>query len=104
MAADSPADTALPLTESLKRTAQAFKASLSVTEEDICKIECDTRQQQNSSLWYKVQRYRLTASIFVTILQRKPDTPSDSLVLRILQSNNLHHQQLNGAKIMNQLQ
>ena len=83
--ADPPADTALPSIESLKKTVQAFKASLSVTEESIRKIERDTREQQTSALWYEVRRYRLTASMFGTILHRKPDTPPDSLVLRILQ-------------------
>ena len=82
---DSPVDTALPSIESLKNMVQSFKASLSVTEDRIRKIERDTREQQNNSLWYEVRRNRLTASLFGTILQRKPDTPSDSLVLRILQ-------------------
>ena len=81
----SPADTNMPSIESLKRTVEAFKSSLKVSEEAIRKIENETREQRASSLWYEARRYRLTASIFGTVLQRKPDTPPDSLVLRILQ-------------------
>ena len=44
-----------------------------------------TRDQRNSLLWYNVRCYRITASVFGTVLQRKLDTPPDSLVLRILQ-------------------
>ena len=76
---------ALPNTATLLNTIQAFKDSLHLSDEDIRKIEHDTRDQRNSPLWYKVRRYRITASVFGTILQRKPDTPPDSLVLRILQ-------------------
>ena len=76
---------ALPNTATLLNTIQAFKDSLHLSDEDIRKIEHDTRDQRNSPLWYKVRRYRITASVFGTILQRKPDIPPDSLVLRILQ-------------------
>ena len=56
-----------------------------LTEEAIRKIENGTREQRASSSWYEVRRYHLTASMFGTVLERKPDTPPDSLVLRILQ-------------------
>ena len=56
-----------------------------MTEEEIRKVEHDTRQQKNSSLWYEMRYYRLTASFFGSILQRRSDTPPDSLVLKILQ-------------------
>lgn len=49
--------TALPSIESLKKTVEAFKASLSMTEESIHKIGHDTREQQTSSLWYEVHHY-----------------------------------------------
>ena len=48
-------------------------------------IEQNTRGQRNSSLWYSVRRYRITASRFGEIVRRKPDTPPDVLVLSILQ-------------------
>ncbi len=64
---------------------EAFKASVTVSEEDIRKIECDTKQQRNSPSWYEARRYRITSSIFGIVLRRRPDTPPDSLVLRILQ-------------------
>ena len=58
--ADSPVDTKLSSTESLKQTLQAFKSSLSITEGKIHKIKHDKRQK-NLSLWYEMQRYHLTA-------------------------------------------
>ena len=84
----SPVDTRMPSVQSLKQTVEAFKSSLMINEEGICKIENATREQQASSLWYEARRYRLTASMFGTILRRKPDTPPDNLVLRILQPKN----------------
>ena len=83
--ADSPADTTLPSTDSLKQTIEAFKSSLSLNEEITCKIERDTRQQKNSTLWFEMRCYHLTASLFGNVPQRRPDTPPDSLVLKILQ-------------------
>ena len=80
-------DTKLPSTGSLKQTIEAFKSSLSMTEEEIRKLKHDIRQQKNSSLWYEMQRYCLTASLFGSILQRRSDTPPDSLVLKIFQPN-----------------
>lgn len=76
---------ALPDTAALHNTIQAFKDSLRVSDENIRKIEHKTREQRTSPLWYHVRRYRITASLFGTVLQRKPDTPPDNLVLRILQ-------------------
>jgi len=69
---------------------EAFKSSLMLTEEAIRKIENGTREQRASSSWYEVRRYHLTASMFGTVLERKPDTPPDNLVLRILQPKTLH--------------
>ena len=80
---ECPVDTALPSTESLKRTVESFKSSLSLTEEKIRKIGHDTRQQ-NSSMRYEVWRYCLMASIFGSVLHWRSDTPPDNLVLRIL--------------------
>ena len=45
----SPADTNMPSIESLKRTVEAFKSSLKVSEEAIRKIENETREQRASS-------------------------------------------------------
>lgn len=44
-----------------------------------------TREQQAFSSWYEARHYCLTASTFRTVLHRKPDTPPDNLVLKILQ-------------------
>ena len=42
-----------------------------------------------SSFWFSVRRYRITASNFGYILSRKVNTPPDSLVLRLIQPNNI---------------
>ena len=46
-------------------------------------------KQQFSSLWYDVRKYRLTASNFGEVFNRKPDTPPDALVLRLLQQHQI---------------
>lgn len=46
-------------------------------------IEQSTRDQSQSSLWYSVRRYRITASHFGDVYRRLPTTPPQSLVLRI---------------------
>ena len=78
----------IPDSSSLGTTISAFKESLNVTEFDARYIERDTREQRNSSLWFSVRRYKITASIFGAILSRKESTPPDNLVLRILQPKN----------------
>ena len=61
-----------------------FKQSLQLPLE--IDIEQHTRNQSHSSLWYSVRRYRLTASYFGQISQRRP-TSAHSLVLRILSTS-----------------
>ena len=75
----------LPDTASLLYTVAAFKSSLKISEDHARHIEQNTRQQRNSVLWHSVHRYCITASIFGSVLSRRPNTPSDSLVLRIIQ-------------------
>ena len=41
-----------------------------------------------SPLWFSVRRYRITASLFGSVLSRRPETLPDSLVLRIIQPKN----------------
>ena len=69
----------------LKCTIAAFKSSLQVSEDQARRMEQNTRKQRQSSLWYSVRRYRITSSIFGSILSRRDSTPPDSLVLRIIQ-------------------
>ena len=47
-------------------------------------MERDTRDQRMSSTWFAIRRYRLTASMFGDVISRRPETPPDKLVLRIL--------------------
>ena len=85
---DTPAATApskVPDTSHLNDTITAFMESLQISEENTREIERDTREQYNSSLWFSVRCYRVTSSLFGAVLQRREDTPPDSLVLRILQ-------------------
>ena len=75
----------IPDTSSLEATISAFKESLSITEFDARCIERETREQRNSSLWFSVRHYKITASIFGAVLSCKESTPPNNLVLRILQ-------------------
>ena len=81
----SESDPVLPDVRALRETVEALKTSLAMSEEAIRKLERDTKQQRNSTLWHDVRRYRVTASLFGAVLHRKSDTPPNSLVLRILQ-------------------
>ena len=77
----TPEQPSLPI---LKATVAAFKESLSMSEEQIDKLEHETRNQRQSSTWFSARRYRLTSSLFGDILHRQNDTPPDALVLKIL--------------------
>ena len=81
---DSNKTPALPTIDHIKKTVEEFKKCLAVTEEKAREIERDTREQRNSQLWFNVRRYRLTASYFGDVYRRKPSTPPDNLVLRII--------------------
>lgn len=72
----------------LKPTIAAFKNTLEVTQELAREIELNTREQRMSPLWFSVRRFRITASNFGAVLSRRPNTPPDSLVLRIIQPRN----------------
>ena len=82
---DQPSDHGLPSTAQLKATITAFKATLAVTADKSREIERDTREQRKSSLWFTVRSHRITSSLFGAVMSRRPDTPPDSLVLRIIQ-------------------
>ena len=73
-----------PGVAALRKTVEAFKTSLNMSEEAMRKVERDTKEQRDSTLWHEVRRYRVTASLFGAVLHRKPDVPPNSLVLNIL--------------------
>ena len=75
----------LPDNAQLKSTIATFMESLKLSTQKAREIEQDTREQHHSSLWFAVRRYRITASLFGDVLQRRQGTPPDNLVLRILQ-------------------
>ncbi len=75
----------LPNIAELAKTIAAFKESLCTSEDKVRQIERDTQQQRHSSLWYSVRRYRITASLFGTVLSHRDSTRPDNLVLRIIQ-------------------
>ena len=79
----------LPNVPNLKETILAFKASLNVTEDYIQAIKQSTLEQINSAKWFLARRYRLTSSLFGAVLYRKPSTPPDALVTRIIKSQNI---------------
>ena len=80
-----PTSSTLPDIEKLKKSVSVFKESLSISDEKIREIELNTREQRESTLWFQARRYRITLSLFGQVLQRKEQTPPDSLVLQILQ-------------------
>ena len=80
-----PTSSTLPDIEKLKKSVSVFKESLSISDEKIREIELNTREQRESTLWFQARRYRITSSLFGQVLQRKEQTPPDSLVLQILQ-------------------
>ena len=70
---------ALPSVDHIMKTVKEFKKCFAVTEEKSREIERDTCEQRNSPLGFNVRRYRLR-----DVYRRKPSTPPDSLVLRII--------------------
>lgn len=80
-----PSSHSIPTGVSLKETIEAFKEILRVNPEKVREIETNTRQQRLSQLWFSVRRYRITSSLFGSVLSRRADTPPDNLVLRIIQ-------------------
>ena len=68
----------IPSTNSLQETVRAFVSSFQVSPEKAREIECNTRQQRLSPLWFDVRRYRITASIFGHVLSRRVDTSPDN--------------------------
>ena len=71
----------VPKVVELRKTIAAFMESLHVNDDKAREFERETRDQRHSSLWYSVHRYRITSSLFGTVLSHR-DT---SLVLRIVQ-------------------
>lgn len=74
----------LPSKQELQTRVTEFKKCLRQSPEKYREIEFKTREQANSALWYSARRYRLTASYFGAVRQRRPSTPHHSLVLQIL--------------------
>ena len=74
----------LPSKQDLQRRVAEFKKCLKQSPEKCREIEFKTREQANSPLWYSARRYRLTASYFGAVRQRRPTTSPHSLVLHIL--------------------
>ena len=75
----------LPCSSSLQNTILEFKKSLQVSDEEAHSIERSTVLQKDSPLWFRVRKYRITASVFGDVMHRRADTPPDKLVLRILE-------------------
>lgn len=75
----------LPEKRELEYSIEEFKKSLVVSEQQAREIERSTCDQRHSSHWFEVRHYRLTAPMFGEIFHRKPDTPPDALVYRILE-------------------
>lgn len=65
-----PSSHNIPTNDNLKDTITAFKKSLDVTQEQARDIERNTHDQCLSALWFKVQRFRITASLFGSVFSR----------------------------------
>ena len=74
----------LPTKEELQKRVALFKESLNLPPHEIREIEQSTRDQSQSPLWHTVRKYRITASHFGAVFQRKPTTPPQALVLQII--------------------
>ena len=48
-------------TEQLRKSVTAFKDSLKLATAELRRIERETRDQSQLSLWFSVRRYRITA-------------------------------------------
>ena len=83
-----PSSYHIPDSTELQHAITAFKKTLEVTQESAREIERNTRDQRRSPLWFSLHRFRITASNFGAVLSRRPDTPPDSLVLRMIQPRN----------------
>ena len=81
---DKPLTPSLPSKQELQERVTHFKESLKMNPQKLREIEQSTRDQNKSSLWYSVRRYRITASLFGAVFHRKPETPPQSLVLQML--------------------
>ena len=75
----------LPDEFQLQRSIAEFMKGLVITEEEARKIEQRTRQQRHSPEWFAASRFRLTSSVFGEIFHRRPDTPPDALVVRLIE-------------------
>ena len=62
---------------------------MEVTQDSAREIERNTTDQRLSPLWFSLHRFHITASNFGAVISRWPDTPPDSLVLRIIQPRNI---------------
>ena len=88
---DLPLDYNLPSSSALATTIAAFKEAIEVSNSKAREIERVTREQYQSDLWFSVRRYCITASLFGHVISRRPDTPPDNLVLRIIQAKSSPH-------------
>ena len=84
LCADTPATPTFLTKSQLLKKVMKFKKTLEVSEEDIRRIQNETRGQSTSPLWFEARRLRLTASLFGRVTQLKPSTLPDNLVLTVL--------------------
>ena len=83
---DLPLDYNLLSSLALGITIATFKAANKVSNSKARKLERVTRKQHQSDLWFSVQTYRITTSLFGQLISQRPDTPPDNLVLQIIQA------------------
>jgi hypothetical protein len=79
-----PESYSLPTVPELQEKVKLFKNTLKLSSEEIREMERNTKDQHLCEQWYFARRYRITASNFGSIYHRRPTTPPDALVLRLL--------------------
>ena len=89
---EKPLPPKLPSKRELTEKVAEFKRSLYLPPEKCREIEQNTREQSQSSLWYSVRRYRITASYFGLTRRWLPTTPPQYLVLQVLGASSFSSQ------------
>ena len=90
--------------EVLKNSVEMFISTLKVTKEKAREIEANTRDQRLSPQWFAACRFQLTASMFGSVMTRKPDTPPNNLCYALFNPNVFLQKQPNTALTVNQWQ
>ena len=79
--------------DSFKDMVDKYVVNISITDEEIKHIECSTRGQQSSNLWWVYRKEKLTASNFYIAAVNKvePSTKIKSLFYSSVKTSSMKH-------------